>query len=431
MLRKALSLLVLSLTLTGPVRADAVVDWNAIASEVISAGGRPGPSTLVDFAVVHAAIYDAVQAIERRYRPYHVEISGAVGTPAVAAAKAARDVLVHRFPAQAAAIETRYQQYLTQKGLSANDPGVEVGAQAAAGIIALRANDGAFPTTPVTPFVGSNAIGLWRPTPSFITGSPAAFASMAAPWLARVTPFAVKSADQFRAKRPPELTSDEYARDYAEVKAVGSATGSTRTEEQTAVAYFWADNTPIQWHRALRSVATRYVHDIAESSRLFALASFASADAIITCWETKIHYNYWRPVTAIPLGAEDGNPLTVPDPDWKPLINTPNYPEYSSGANSVSGAFTAAMELFFGTDEMTFTVTSNTPNLAPDKRSRTYARFSDAAEEVVDARIYLGLHFRFADTAAREAGSRIAKWTFTHVLKPYGEDVSNKVEYRN
>ena len=412
--RNALSVLVLFLTLTGNAFADAIVDWNAIASQVISAGARPGPSTLLDFAVVHAGMYDAVQAIERRYRPYHVVIPGASGSPAAAAARAARDILVNRFPAQAAAIDTRYTDYLAANGLAADDPGVAVGAEAAAGIIALRANDGSFPSG-ATPFVGTTDIGAWRPTPT-------AFAAMAAPWLGSVKPFAVKSPEQFRAKRPPELTSEEYARDFAEVKALGALTGSSRTEEQTAIGIFWSDNTPVQWHRALRAVSTTYVHDIAESSRLFALASFATADAIITCWETKKYYNYWRPVTAIPLGADDGNPATDSDREWKPLIATPPYPDYSSGANSVTGAMTRTMALFFGTDEMPFTVTSNAASLAPDRKSRTFSRFSDAAAEVVEARIYLGIHFRFADTAGREAGSRIAKWTFTHVLKPYDEE---------
>ena len=141
----------------------------------------------------------------------------------------------------------------------------------------------------------------------------------------------------------------------------------------------------------------------------------------MTCWETKLHYNYWRPVTAIHDAADDGNPDTEADADWKPLLNTPPYPDYSSGANTVTAAMTRTMELFFGTDEKTFTVTSNVAALPLDKRARTFTRFSDAASEVVEARIYLGYHFRFADTAAREAGERVAKWTFTHELKPLDE----------
>lgn len=406
----------------GAARADAVGDWNAITSQTIAASTHTGPTTLIDFAVVHAAVYDAVQAIDRRYKPYCVVIADASGSPVAAAAKAARDVLVNRFPSQTASLDATYNAYLTSNGLAADDPGVAVGAQAAAGIIALRANDGSFPSVPPPPFTGGNEPGMWRPTPSYLPGNPPGFSPMAAPWLAGVTPFAVKSPSQFRAKAAPELSSREYAEDYNEVKALGALTGSSRTQEQTDIAYFWSDNTPVQWHRALRAVAAKNVDNIGDSARLFALASFAAADAIITCWDTKIHYAYWRPVTAIQEGDDDGNPDTDPDLNWKPLINNPNYPDHTSGANNVTAAMTRTLALFFENDEMTFTVTSNSPNLAPDKRARTFSRFSDAAAEVVEARILLGIHFRFADTAAREQGTRIAKWTFTHVLKPIDDD---------
>ena len=410
----------LALSFAPAAKADAVGDWNAIASQVISAGGRPGPSTLVDFAVVHAAVYDAVQAIDRRYKPYHVVIPDASGSPVAAAAKAARDVLVNRFPSQFAFIDGTYNAYLANNSLDATDPGVGVGAAAAAGIIALRANDGAFPAVPPPPFTGGDEIGMWRPTPSYNPGNPPGFAPMAAPWLAGVTPFAVKSPSQFLARKAPELTSREYAVDYNEVKALGALSDSSRTQEQTDIAYFWSDNTPIQWHRALRAVAAANVDNIGDSARLFALASFSAADAIITCWDTKIHYAYWRPMTAIHEGEDDGNPSTDGDPTWRPLINNPNYPDYTSGANSVTAAMTRTLELFFGTDEITFTVTSNVAALPADKRARTFARFSDAAAEVVEARIYLGIHYRFADTEGRDQGRRVAKWTFTHVLKGRG-----------
>jgi hypothetical protein len=397
-----------------------VSDWNAIASQVISAGARPGPSSLLDFTMMHIAIYDAVQSIDRRFEPYCVLVPGASGSRVAAAAAAARGVLANRFPAQAASIGTTYSSYLATNGVAADDPGVSVGEKAAAAIIALRAGDGSFPANP-TPFNGAGEPGMWRPTPSYLSGTPAAFSSMAAPWLVDVTPFAVKSASQFRAKKPPELTSREYAEAFDEVKAVGGLQSTRRTAEQTDVAYFWSDNTPIQWNRALRSIATAYLTDIGESARLFALANLSAADAIMTCWETKIHYCYWRPVTAIQEAAADGNPSTDADVNWKPLLNTPNYPDYSSGANSVTGAMTRTLELFFENDEVVVSVTSTVTALAPEKRTRTFHRFSAIADEVVDARIFLGYHFRFADVAAREQGTRVAKWAFTHVLRPLNE----------
>jgi len=389
-------------------RADAVTDWNAITVQATVTAARPGPTGVVDIATVQAAVYDAVQAIEKRYQPYYVEIPGAAGSSTAAAAKAAHDVLVNRFPAQAGSLDTTYQQYLATHGLSENDSGVAVGAAAAAGIISLRACDGSFPATPPPPFLGSNEIGVWRST------SPA---GMIAPWLGYVTPFTLTRPSQFRAPPPPALTSRHYAMDYNEVKALGALTNSSRTPVQTDIAYFWAGSPPVIWNRVLRDIAGAHVVDIAESARLFALADMAVADALITSWNDKTHYVFWRPITAINEGENDGNPRTAGDPAWRPVINTPNYPEYTSGACNFSGAVTRALQLFFGTDHITFSAT--TTNLDPTLLdTRTYQRFSDAAQEVVEARIYSGIHFRFGDEAAGTQGRQVADWAFKNFLKP-------------
>jgi hypothetical protein len=396
--------------------ADAVVDWNAIASQATGtaiAAGRPGPATLLDLAIVHVAIHDAVQAFEKRFEPYHAQISGAAGSPVAAVATAAHDVLLNLFPAQAATLNTQYAEYLASQGLSANDPGVVVGQQAAAGILALRANDGRFPSN-FPPFTGGTEPGVWRPTPSYLSGPPPTLAPGAIPWLATVTPFTLKSPSQFRAAPPHKLASKRYAEEYNEVKALGALQNSTRTAEQTDLAYFYADNGVLT--RALRTIATTYINNLGESARLFALAHLAVADAIITSWDSKYFYVFWRPVTAIQQGDNDGNPRTQGDPTWQPLINTPNYPEHTSGANNISGAITRILQLFFGTDDLPFTVTSTYP-LAVQK-SRTYTRFSDAADDVVNARIYLGIHFRTADEDALKQGRRVAKWVFKHFLRP-------------
>jgi hypothetical protein len=418
---KKLFVLCCALLPLAAARADVVGDWNAITSQVIATSNHSGPGVLIDFAIVHLAIHDAVQAIDHRYKPYHVSVPNASGSRVAAAARAARDVLISRFPSQSASIDASYTAYLATHSLAPDDPGVQAGQAAATGIIALRATDGSFPSVPPPPFTGGTGIGEWRPTPSFLAGSPAAFSPMAAPWLATVTPFTVKSATQFRPKPPPAVTSALYAAEFNEAKALGGSSSTTRTAAQTETGYFWSDNTPLQWHRALRAVAAMYVTDTGNSARLFALASMAAADAIITCWDSKIHYDYWRPVTAIHEADWDGNPLTESDPSWMPLLNTPNYPEYSSGANSVSGAMTRTFQLFFGRDDLPFSVTSNSPLLPGDRRTRSFARFSDAANEVVEARLFLGFHFRTGDVVARESGGRVAKWTFTHALKPLDE----------
>src|SRR5215207_8331924 len=247
-----IAMLVILLAIPTTASADVVADWNAIAVQATLSANRPGPSGVVDIAIVHAAVYDAVQAIEKRYAPYYVEIPGASGSPVAAAAKAAHDVLVSRFPTQSGFLDTTYQQYLLNRGLLETDPGVAVGAKAAAGIIALRACDGSFPDPPPPPFIGDVAIGVWRPTPP-------ANLPMAASWLGGVTPFALTRPSQFRAEPPPALTSREYAKDYNEVKAVGALNNSSRDPDQTDLAHFYAGNTPVIWNRALRDLAAAHV----------------------------------------------------------------------------------------------------------------------------------------------------------------------------
>jgi hypothetical protein len=402
-----------SLSWAGPALADAVVDWNAIITQTVAAAvpPRPGAAAILDWATVHAAVYDAVQAIEGEFEPYAVEIPGASGSPEAAAAKAAHDVLVNRIPSQTAALDTVYHDYLASHGLAEDDPGVAVGQQAAAGIIALRANDGSYPNPPPPDFLGGMDPGEWRPTPP-------GFAPMLIPWFGTVTPFTLTSPEQFRAKPHPALTSGRYTKDYKEVKRLGGDLNSERTPEQTQIAHFWALNFITQWNLTLREIAAAQVDNISDSSRLFALANMAMADAGITAWDSKSHDNFWRPVTAIQEGDHDGNSKTDGDTGWLPLIVTPAYPDYTSGANNLTGAVTKTLRLFFGTDHFTFLMTSNNPLAIPP--THTYERFSDAAQDVVDARVYQGIHFRFADTAGRRQGRQVANWAFKHFFQPVG-----------
>lgn len=406
---KIIALLAFLLASPAAVRADAVADWNAVAVQATITGARPGATGVLDVAMVQAAVYDAVQAIEGKYRPYHVVIPGASGSPVAATAKAARDVLVNRFPAQAASIHGAYLLYLSNHGLTEADPGVAVGATAAAGIIALRAGDGSFPVPPPPPFVGGNAVGVWRPTPP-------AFAPMVAPWLGGVTPFTLNSPSQMRAATTPALNSPEYTRDYNEVKAMGALSGSARTAAQTDLALFWNLNYPPVWNRVTRDLAAAHVDNIADSARLFALVDMSMADALITAWDSKSSYVAWRPITAIQEGDNDGNPRTVGDPSWQPLVVTPAYPDYTSGANNLTWAATRSLALYFGTEEMNFSVTTTNP--AAIQQTRSFTRFSDAGEEVVNARIWEGIHFRFADEAARKQGRLVAQWAHGHFLRP-------------
>jgi hypothetical protein len=401
------------LGLAAPAYADAVTHWNDITLRAVTAG-RPGPAGFLDVALVQAAVHDAVQAFEGRFEPYHVSIADAAGSPAAAVAAAAHGVLVGLYPAQQAALDADYLAFLTATGL-VGDSGIATGQEAAAGLLTQYRG---VPTPPLPPYVGGTAPGDWRPTPSEIGNPPAPppFSPMAMVYLAFTTPYTMNRPSQFRPQPPPPPTSERYRRDYDEVKHYGARLNSARTAEQTDLAYFWTDNVVAQWNRALRAIADANVTTLGDSARLLALANLATADALIACWDSKYHFSFWRPVTAIREGDADGNAKTLGDPAWHPLINTPNYPDYTSGANNVSGAMTATLENVFGTDALTFTITSNAP-LAVQK-TRTYTRLSDAAAEVVEARILLGIHFRFADEEARRQGTRVADWAFKKFLRP-------------
>jgi hypothetical protein len=403
-------------------QADAVTDWNAITMDAVTIA-RPGPQGMLDVALVHVAVHDAIQSIEKRYEPYHFQLKHAKGSRTAAAVAAAHGVLVSIYPTQASTLDARYFDYLAQHGLS-GDPGLVVGEKAAANIVPLRR---ATPSPAAPPFVGSNEIGKWRPTESFIGTPPAppSFSPMVTPWLGATEPFTLTSPRRFRAPPPPALDSARYWQDYEEVKAMGALHGSARTAQQTDLAYFYNDNFFAQWNRVLRGVAEKRIHKIGDSARLFALANMAGADALITGWDSKVTYVFWRPITAIREGANDGNPFTSADPTWQPLVNTPNYPDYTSGANSIVAAMTRSLAMFFGSDRGPFEVTSLHP-LAVQK-TRVYARFSDAADDVVEARIYLGIHFRFADVAARRQGEKVAEHAFDHFLLPL--DRSNRWEH--
>jgi hypothetical protein len=396
-------------------RADAVTDWNTIALDTImgASPARPGPVVFLDIAVVQAAVYDAVQAIGGKYKPYKVEIPGASGSPEAATAKAARDVLVSIFPEKAESLDTMYRGYLTKKDLKENDPGVAVGEKAAAGIIAMHANNVRVPNPSPDPFRGDTKPGMWRPTTSYQSGTPASDSPMATPWLGAVSSFTLKSGDQFRAKPPPALTSEEYTKNYNEVKDLGAFSNSKRTEKQTELGHFYAGGSFKMVQTTLREMAEKHVDKIDDSARLMSLGTIAMADTVITCWDSKKHYLLWRPVTAIQEGENDGNPDTIGDPNWQPLTNTPNYPDYTSGANNVTAALTRTLSLFFGKDEMSFTVTSGNPK--SEQKTRNYSRFSDMSADMVDARILQGIHFRFADEAGREQGRQVAEWVFAHV----------------
>jgi hypothetical protein len=397
--------------------ADAVTDWHEIAANTLCSGPaappRSGPVGYLDMALVQAAVYDAVQNIGGKFKPYHVTIPGASGSPEAAAAKAAHDVLVAFYAPKAEELGKAYKEYLAKKGLKEDDPGVAVGQKAAAGSIAMRAEDGRVPTTTPVAWMGENAMGKWR---SIDSGRSLASAGMAAPWLGQVKPFVIQSSSQFQPNKPPPAwTSEEYAKDFNEVKAVGAKTNSTRTPEQTEMSDFFSTDNPNMCRAlqgAIREPVAAHVKDINESARVIVLASLSVADAVITVWNTKRQDHTWRPITAIHEAENDGNPATAPDPSWQPYLSTPPYSDWTSGGNGISGAITRSHTNYFGKDECSFTIANGTG------KTRTYNKFSDFANDLVDVRIYQGIHFRFADVAGREQGEKVADWVFKNVAAP-------------
>jgi hypothetical protein len=397
---RRLSVLVAGLTLAWApsAQADPVTYWNGVTVSLVSAQ-RPGPPGLLDIALVQAAVHDAVQAIERRFEPYHYDpATGGDGSLAAAVAAASHRALVLLYPAQQVGLDATLADYLDDHGL-AGDAGLAVGEAAAA---ALHA-DHYRPTLPVTPFFGRTNTGEWR------SAVPMAFL-----FLATSEPFTLNRVNQFRPQPPPPLKSGAYTRDYDEVKLAGQA--SAHPNSTTEVARFWSVNFVAQWNESMRQIADNYVPDLGERARLFALSNLAAADAAMAAWESKYFYNIWRPSTAIPEGAYDGNAKTTGDPGWTPLLADPAYPDYVSGANSLTGAFTGLLRLYFGTDTLDFTIKTTSPLVADPERE--YASFSQAAQEVVDARVLLGIHFRFADEEGRRLGERVAHWTFQKFLRP-------------
>lgn len=410
---------------------DPVSYWNQRALEAVAARGAT-PATIIDMAIVHAAIHDAVQAYDHRFHTYAAAVTGATGSPSVAAAKAARDVLANRFSsaAQVTMIDGWYTTYLASlvPAPSAGDVtgGELAGAAAAANVIVVRTGDGSFPTT-FTPFPGGTGVGEWSPN--------AGATSMVSPWAKDVRPYALDSLDRCEAAPLPLLSSAEWAEAYNEVKAYGAANSTVRTTEQSSIAKTFSGNFLTQYNRLIRDLAAARrggtdLPSLGDRARLLALTNIAMSDAFVCAWKAKQQFNFWRPFHAIRRGPEDGNILTDPDPNWTTYFSRgninaaqhPNYPEYTSGANNLTGAMTRMLDLFFDTDKVEFDVYAVAPavpldpTIDPDPRH--YTKFSDLAKDVIDARVYLGIHYRFADTEARSQGRRVANYTFKNILQP-------------
>jgi hypothetical protein len=367
---------------------------------------------------MNTAMYDAINSIARTHRPYHVDLTAAPGTSReAAAAQAAHRVLSGLFPGSQAKYDTALANSLSSvPDGSGKTAGIALGNTVGAAILALRANDGASAVVPYTP--GTDP-GGWRPTPP-------ANAPAAAPQWANVKPWAMTSVSQFRnPDGPPALDSAEYTAAFNQVKEIGSATSATRTPDQSNIAQFWAGQAGTStavghWNRIAQTVAASQGNTLEENARLFSLLGIAQADAVISSWDNKYHYNYWRPVTAIREAATDGNPATVPDPNWTSFITTPNHPSYTGGHGTVSGASGAVLANFFGTDNITFT-SSTEGFTVPD---RTFTSFSQAAMEGANSRLYGGIHWDFDNQHGLAGGRAVGQYVYDTALRPIPEPAS-------
>jgi hypothetical protein len=372
-----------------------ITQWSVAASTAATASGMAPLRAPITFAILHLAMYDAVNAIDGDHVPFAVRVR--VKRPAsaqAAAIEAGYRVLVAEFPTQLAALDTTRSALLNAVPDSpARASGLEVGAAVATRLLAARANDG---RNAVVPYVPGSGPGVWIPTPPAFLPATSAF-------LARVTPFIMRTPWQFRPVGPPRLHSRQWAEDYNEVKALGAATGSTRTAAQTATALFWEPFAGTVWPATIRRLAAEQDLDLVASARFQAVTFAAFADGLIACWDAKFHFNSWRPVTAIPNGNTDGNRRTVADPSWMPLAVTPNFPEYPSGHACVTSAIAHTIENFFD-----FDVTIPARNIISGEE-RFYGKASQVADEVVEARMLLGVHFRSADEDGAEIGRKIAR----------------------
>ena len=399
-----------SLTVAPPVQAsDAVTEWNQqAAARTLSASPALAPveQTRV-MAIVQVAVHDAVNGITRKYATYLSPGPAPENASPEAAAIAAAYHALKNLPVnQSPSLDADYASSLSAHGLSEDDPGIEYGRSAAAAILAARAGDLSAQAKYPYAAPGAGAPGVWVP----ISSAPGAQALL--PGWGNVTPFVLRSASQFRPDPPPALDSEQYAKDYNEIKIVGALNSPVRTQEQTQIAQFWRASPTAIWNPVLRQVVATRDLDLSAKARAFGLFYLAAADASIACWEAKYTYNFWRPQHAIRSGDSDGNDLTAGDATWQPLLQTPPHPEYPSGHTANSGAMAAVLELLFGDDPgvpLVVTLSGIT---------RQWDTFDEAVQEVIDARVYSGIHFRTADEVGARMGRQVAHFASTHALRP-------------
>jgi hypothetical protein len=420
----------LSITPVPSAAANEVTEWNETTMKFIEANGQSAVVSTRTLAMVHGAVHDALNAINRKYDAYYFEgPADSAASPDAAVAAAAHTVLVgivNSFgtPAQkGAALALAEQAYATSiarvTASTARNQGVAVGRAAGAAMLALRKDDGVTRDAPYTPGMGP---GKWRPHPNPVPANPPianpdaarGYLPAAVPGWGNVTPFTLLSSSQFWLPGPPALTSATYARDFNEVKSVGGKVSTVRTADQTEVARFWFEG-PGAWNTIARTVATSRNLDLTDSARLLALMNMAMADAYIAGFKIRYVYDSWRPVTAIREGDNDGNDATAGDPTWDSHQNTPAVSDYPSTQSTFSGAASVVLASVLGGDQANFTFKSGKPF---EGITRSFTSFSQAARESADSRVYAGIHFRSACEDGLALGRKVGQRAVTLYLQP-------------
>ncbi|MEG4026013.1 phosphatase PAP2 family protein [Microcoleus sp. S13C4] len=391
------------------ISGSVVTDWNATLLDAVRTDNTPPPLASRNMAMVHAAIYDSVNSISKKYSPYRVSIDAPAGTSEeTAAAAAAHRVLVSLYPAQAGKFDQAYTSSLAKiPDSKSKDEGIALGQQVADQIITWRSTDGANKTVTYTPKADP---GSWVPTPP-------TFAPGVAPQWPDVSPFALTRGSQFRPPAPPALDSAKYAEELNYVKEIGKSDSLTRTPDQTALSHFWSDaggtfTPPGHWNQIAEEAAALTGQSLEDSAHLFALLNIALADAGIACWDAKYHYNSWRPVTAIRQADKDNNPNTTADPQWNPLWVTPSFSEYTSGHSTFSSAAAIVMSSVFGSDYGFGDKGDKSVNSL-----RTFENFSQAADEAGMSRIYGGIHFMSGNVEGLKCGRNVGNYVVENFLK--------------
>jgi hypothetical protein len=390
-----------------------VLRWNLVAEQTMQGPSyNPLLATRI-LAMVHIAMHDALNGIAPVYETYSLKKQEKKADPVAAASAAAHTVLLLSFPEMKEQLDRSLAEAIKDvESDEAKELGLALGMMAGKAIVHLRHGDGAF-QNPIAEIHNPEVPGLYQPVPP----TPIVFA----PFWKTLTPFALASPEQFRITAMPALGSRSYTQDFNEVKLKGAKVNSTRTPEETTIAKFWYEFSEIGWNRVTATVAADRSLDLLTTARLFALVHIALADAYIAGWDSKFHYNFWRPYTAIRAAGVDGNDHTAEDATWEPLMNTPPVHDYPSTHSTLGNAAATVLNEIVGMNSG-FTMTSTSAE--PQYSTRAFANVSEAARENADSRVFAGIHFRFSCERGLELGKKIGDWTVKHHLKPKSQNKS-------